>query len=58
MPEQEYKFKILYETLDELVEDREGFPDVDELTQYNEIKELGDIVLDVRYIPQSYSTST
>ncbi len=58
MPEQEYKFKILYETLDELVEDRQGFPDVDELSQYNEIQELRDVVLNLRDIPQRYSTST
>lgn len=58
MQETEYRFKIIYEELDKLSEEAKMSPEANELSEYEEIRALRDIVLDVEDIPLSYATST
>jgi hypothetical protein len=58
MQENEHRFKILYEELDKLSGEVQVSADSDRLSEYEEIRALRDIVLEVEDIPPSYATST
>ncbi len=58
MPEKQYKFSIIFEELDKLLEEPEIWLEVDELKEYEDIRALREIVLEIQAPVQTYLTST
>ena len=58
MPEKQHKFSIIFEELDKLSEEPEIRLEDDELDEYEEIRALREIVLEIQDAAQTYLTST
>jgi phosphoribosylaminoimidazole-succinocarboxamide synthase len=58
MPEKQHKFSIIFEELDKLSEEHEIRLEDDELDEYEEIRALREIVLEIQDTAQTYLTST
>jgi len=58
MPEKQHKFSIIFEELDKLSEEPEIRLEDDELNEYEEIRALREIVLEIQDPAQTYLTST
>lgn len=58
MPEKQHKFTIIFEELDKLSEEPEIRLEDDELDEYEEIRALREIVLEIQNPAQTYLTST
>ena len=58
MPEKKYDFSIIYEELDRLSEESELSLSDNELIEYEEIRNLGDIVIEINSPDVNYFTST
>lgn len=58
MPEKQHKFSIIFEELDKLSEEPEIRLEDDELDEYEEIRALREIVLEIQDTAQTYLTST
>lgn len=58
MPEKQYKFSIIFEELDRLSEESEIRLTADEFKEYEEIRALREIVLEMQAPAQTYLTST
>lgn len=58
MPEKQYKFSIIFEELDKLSEEPEIRLAADEFKEYEEIRALREIVLEMQAPAQTYLTST
>jgi hypothetical protein len=58
MPEKQHKFSIIFEELDKLSEEPESRLEEDELDEYEEIRALREIVLEIQDTVQTYFTST
>lgn len=58
MPEKQYKFSIIFEELDKLSEEPEIQLTADEFKEYEEIRALREIVLEMQAPAQTYLTST
>ena len=58
MPEKQYNFSIIFEELDKLSEEPELRLEAEELEEYEEIRALREIVLEMQAPVQTYLTST
>jgi hypothetical protein len=58
MPEKQHKLSIIFEELDKLSEEPETWLEDDELDEYEEIRALREIVLEIQNPKQTYLTST
>jgi len=58
MPEKKYDFSIIYEELDRLSEESKLSISDNELIEYEEIRILGDIVIEMNSPDVNYFTST
>lgn len=58
MGENEYKFSIIFEELDKLSNEPENRITADEIKEYEEIRVLREIVLEMQTPAQTYFTST
>ena len=58
MPEKQYNFSIIFEELDKLSEKPELWLEAEELKEYEEIRALREIVLEMQAPVQTYLTST
>ncbi len=58
MPEKPYNFSIIFEELDKLSEEPELRLEAEELKEYEEIRALREIVLEMQAPVQTYFAST
>ena len=58
MGENEYKFSIIFEELEKLSKEPENRITADEIKEYEEIRVLREIVLEMHTPAQTYFTST
>ena len=58
MEEQEYRYAVVFEELDMLSKEADSHLEADELSEYDDIRELREIVLETQEPPQVYYTST